>query len=174
MTCCRPSIFRFVAVVIVAIFPLAAHAISPMTEEGVLCRGSYVFLGRVLAASYHDCRDCDPEHALYFKVYVSELLSRPNSFPSSRPGRELRLGEVIDVRSIKGEEEPSYMINRTVLSNEQLASVYVQKEFVFSIMMTNFELQHEHGPWVNFWKSSRKEWARATLNLRVEGCAAPL
>lgn len=34
----------------------ASHAVSPVTDEGVLCRLSYVFVGHVIAFAYHDNR----------------------------------------------------------------------------------------------------------------------
>jgi len=180
------SLVRLTCLLLLCLSPVTAEALSPISDEGTLCRGSYVFVGRVLAATTRDCRDvykdkiegqqirdCSPRHTLHFKVYVVQLLSSAN--PSSQPGRQLHSGEVIEVLAIVGhEEDGSRRAEDVVQSSNELAARYVPKEFIFSIQMSDFELHSQAGPWVNFWPMRQEEWAVSTLQRRIEGCAPPL
>ncbi len=190
MTYRRSLILGAGALTLTETFSPATYAMLPIAREEVLCRASYVFVGRVLAASYSDCSvvyermiktrqvrpDCKPKQILHFRVYVKELLSLANTSPSSRPGRNLGVGEVIEVVAISGQEESgvSTRLPTTFLSSEELTRTFVQKDFVFSLRVTDFEMNNEPGPWVNFWAVDQRTWAVDTLKRRIEGCPAPL
>lgn len=167
------KLLRYVphAVFVLLAAEVAAQPIPAAIPEGILCAGTYVVVGRVLAATSADCRvekveGCSPDNIVDLKVETTEILGVREASPSYPVGRNLRRGDVIAVRvhafstlvvtSIPPTPKPA-------LSDQQVRDTFAGKEFVFSVMMMDHHVAHHSAFPASLWPLSEKAWVLDTM-----------
>jgi hypothetical protein len=168
-----------------------AGAILPATPAQILCGATYVIVGHVLTASSADCRvtlgnldaRCSPTNLVRLKVQVKAVLGAQAADAKNPPGRALWPGETIDAITsaklsldprdkfhfqgglvFRGIPSPSPEFPVTLLSNERLTAAYANQDFLMSVSMTKSDLELRDSLSVVVWPTSRKEWARHTMD----------
>ena len=158
-------------VCVVAAARVAAQPIPAATPEGILCAGTYVVVGRVLAAASADCRietvaGCAPDNIVELRVEVTEVMGARQTSPSYPVGRSLRRGDVIAVRA---HAYASLVITaipappRPALSDRQIRDAFTDYEFIFSVTMMDHHVAHLSAFPASLWPMSEKAWALDTM-----------
>lgn len=165
--------------VMAATAPVAAQPIPAATPEGIFCTGTYIAVGRVLDAASADCRigrteGCSPDNVVDLKVEITEVIGAREPSPSYSVGRSLNRGDIIPISSraftslvVTAIPQPPSI----VLSNQQIRDAFVNKEFIFSVTMMDYHVQHHSTFWASLWPMSEKVWALDTMtNERGANC----
>jgi len=150
---------------------VAGQPIPAATPEGILCAGTYIAVGRVLEATNTDCRikmveGCSPDNVIDLRVEVTEVMGARQPSPSHPVGRSLRRGDVISVRT---HAFASLVITsippppRPALSDRQIHGTFVDKEFIFSVMMMDHHVTHHSAFPASLWPLSERTWALDTM-----------
>ena len=163
---------RFVPCLVSAVTaaaPVTAQPIPAATPEGIFCTGTYAATGRVLAA-VTGCRNenqgCSSDYFLDLKVEITEVIGARSPTPSYPVGRSLHRGDILPLRIrpfaslvITAVPPPP----RPPLSDPQIRDTFVNKEFVFSVVIMDHDVKDHPAFPANIWPISEKAWALDTM-----------
>lgn len=154
--------------------PVTGFALAPALPEDVLCRSSYVVVGRVEAAIGWVCSpagdwDC-PNRTGQLTVRVREILGSGNPDPSYSAWQKILVGDTtavtVEVRSNDIWEDGRTVRDPSatgILSVGDVEKLVVGKDFVFGISMARWDPQS--APYRStIWRLERKPWVEKILS----------
>ena len=171
---------RFVPCLVSAVTaaaPVTAQPIPAATPEGIFCTGTYIAIGRVLDAASTECpsekrEGCSPDDLVDLKVEITEVMGARKASPSYPVGRSLHRGDIIPIRirlfaslvitAIPPPKKP-------MPSNQQIRNTFVNKEFVFSVVMMDHDVKEHSIFSASVWPASEKSWALDTMTSEPAG-----
>jgi hypothetical protein len=176
----RMKRLRFVPCLVSAVTaaaPITAQPIPAATPEGIFCTGTYIAIGRVLDAANTECpsekrEGCSPDDLVDLKVEITEVMGARKASPSYSVGRNLHRGDIIPIRirlfaslvitAIPPPKKP-------MPSNQQIRNTFVNKEFVFSVVMMDHDVKEHSTFSASVWPASEKAWALDTMTSEPAG-----
>jgi hypothetical protein len=188
-------------VICVGMGPAAAFALSPATDETLLCMDLYVVTGKITSAINRDCRlnsgprPCPDQwtgrHELELTIVITGILG-VHADRLVQPKYAIRVGQTVrtmlraQVWSFREENfsatlPPSFMLPpEKLLPQGWIDAGYVGPEFIFTGAFSNLppaqfasERAANRAPHAKAWSPDKKAWMMETM-MKSPDCLTPL